>query len=46
MAKRHCKAVTFFKTNYPDEINCFGIGPREGDLDYRGLDSTNNKIIT
>jgi predicted O-methyltransferase YrrM len=46
MAERDCRSVTFWKTNLPEEINCFGVSGREQDYDYRGLDFDHTKIVT
>jgi predicted O-methyltransferase YrrM len=45
MAARGCASVTFFKTNRPGEINCFGVEDRYEDFDYRGLDEEPAKIV-
>jgi hypothetical protein len=45
MAARGCRSITFFKTNAPEEVNCFGISNREQDLDYRGLDGDKSTIL-
>ncbi len=38
MAERGCPEVTVFKTTDTADMNCFGIGPRMQDFDYRGPD--------
>src|SRR5262249_54514331 len=45
MAARGFRSITFFKTDLPEEVNCFGIGTREQDLDYRGRDRDNSVIL-
>ena len=45
MAARGCAEITIFKTNTPNELNCFGIGPRFMDFDYYGLDADQSAVV-